>query len=212
MAQAGGGVGGQQESPFPQSQLVAVVQQQTSSLLRRMKRLTSAQPRCPPQEECHTAWRHATTHTRFLSNNHKKYPQCHASVVYQYRRISEVLVLFMCIDFECYLNTSVAISISMAASVSKVRRSCSDLGRVRQFKSFRIRPENCAVKTQLQNISNQGSSKVQSSAICVYIQRVKLVKLCRESLSEWVLCCTVLIQTQTLLEESAGDERYLASV
>ena len=76
--------------------------------------------------------------------------------------------------------------ISKAASVSKVRRSCSDLGRVRQFKSFRIRPENCAVKTQLQNISNQGSSKVQSSAICVYIPRVKLVKLCRESLSEWV--------------------------
>ena len=44
----------------------------------------------------------------------QKYPQCHASVVYQYRRISEVLVLFMCIDFECYLNTSVAIYISMA--------------------------------------------------------------------------------------------------
>ena len=74
--------------------------------------------------------------------------------------------------------------ISKAASVSKVWRSCSDLGRVRQFKSFRIRPQNCAVKTQ--NISNRGSSKVQSSAICVYIPRVKLVKLCRESLSEWV--------------------------
>ena len=88
-----------------------------------------------------------------------------------------------------------------AASVSKVRRSCFDLGRVREFKLFRIRPENCAVKTQLQNISNQGSSKVQSAAICVYIPRVKLVKLCRESFSEWVLCCTVLIQTQTLLED-----------
>ena len=74
------------------------------------------------------------------------------------------------------------------AAVSKVLWSCSDLGRVREsVRIFRIRPQNWAVKIQLQNISNPGSSKVQSAAICVYIKWVKLVKLCRESLSEWVL-------------------------
>ena len=88
------------------------------------------------------------------------------------------------------------------AAVSKVWWSCSDLGRVLEsVRIFRIRPQNWAVKIQLQNISNPGSSKVQSAAICVCLH--PLSETC-ETVSrkfEWVGVGWLFIQTQAVLED-----------